>query len=151
MSFFLCMHVVDYFVEYIHIFDTLLINYVPKLPPRLRSKRRCCCHPPPLADNHYHLAVLPPPSSLQRGKDEGAGLRRHRQRQARDGCCCLRRCRCSECRRRVAVAIAVAVAVVAVVIIARPPTAPHLVDCCILMSWSRRHGLVVVASSSLPL
>ena len=24
MSFFLCMHVVDYFVEYIHIFDTLL-------------------------------------------------------------------------------------------------------------------------------
>ena len=36
-----------YFVEYIHIFDTLLINYVPKFPPRLRSKRRCCCRPPP--------------------------------------------------------------------------------------------------------
>jgi hypothetical protein len=47
MSFFLCMHVVDYFNEYIHIFDTLLINYVPELPPRLRSKRRCCCRPPP--------------------------------------------------------------------------------------------------------
>jgi hypothetical protein len=36
-----------YFVEYIHIFDTLLINYVPKFPPRLCSKRRCCCRPPP--------------------------------------------------------------------------------------------------------
>jgi hypothetical protein len=47
MSFFLCMHVVDYFVEYIHIFDTLLINYVPKFPPCLRCKRRCCCRPPP--------------------------------------------------------------------------------------------------------
>ncbi len=35
LSLFLCMHVVDYFVEYIHIFDTLLINYVPKFPPRL--------------------------------------------------------------------------------------------------------------------
>ena len=57
MSFFL------YFVEYIHIFDTLLINYVPKFPPCLRSKRRCCCRPPP-RDNHYHLTVLPPPSSL---------------------------------------------------------------------------------------
>ena len=45
--FFLCMHIVDYFVEYIHIFDTLLIYYVPKLPHRLRSKRRCCCRPPP--------------------------------------------------------------------------------------------------------
>jgi hypothetical protein len=33
--FFLCMHVVDYFVEYIHIFYTLLINNVPKFPPRL--------------------------------------------------------------------------------------------------------------------
>jgi hypothetical protein len=70
------MHVADYFVEYIHTFDTLLINYVPKFPPRLCSKRRCCCRPPPLADNHYHLAVLPPPSSLQRGKDKDAGLRR---------------------------------------------------------------------------
>jgi hypothetical protein len=46
MSFFF-MHVVDYFVEYIHIFDTLLINYAPKFPPCLRSKRRCCCRPPP--------------------------------------------------------------------------------------------------------
>jgi hypothetical protein len=35
VSFCGCMHVVDYFVEYIHIFDTLLINYVPKFPPRL--------------------------------------------------------------------------------------------------------------------
>ena len=35
VTFFLCMHVVDYFVEYIHIFYTLLINNVPKFPPRL--------------------------------------------------------------------------------------------------------------------
>ncbi len=35
VSFCGCMHVVDYFVEYIHIFDTLLINYVPKFPPHL--------------------------------------------------------------------------------------------------------------------
>jgi hypothetical protein len=33
--------------------------------------------PPPLADNRYHLAVLPPPSSLQRGKDKGAGWQQH--------------------------------------------------------------------------
>ncbi len=147
------LHVVDYFVEYIHIFDTLLLNYVPKFPPHLCSKRRCCCRSPSLADNHYHLAVLPPPPLLQRGKDEGTGLQRHCRRRARDGCCCLRRFRCSECRHRVAVAIAVAIAfsVVAVVIIARPLTPPHLFDCCILMSWSHRHGLVVVASSLLPL
>ena len=29
------MHVVDYFVENIHIFYTLLINYVPKFHPRI--------------------------------------------------------------------------------------------------------------------
>ncbi len=35
MSIFGCMHVIDYVVEYIHIFDTLLMNYVPKFSPRL--------------------------------------------------------------------------------------------------------------------
>jgi hypothetical protein len=35
MSIFECMHVIDYVVEYIHIFDNLLINYVPKFPPYL--------------------------------------------------------------------------------------------------------------------
>jgi hypothetical protein len=35
MSIFGCMHIIDYVVEYIHIFDTLLINYVSQFPPCL--------------------------------------------------------------------------------------------------------------------